>query len=66
MSPERRPSFLAEHVDRLAGTHLRDLLKDAARGKRLRHRLGPVLLDLSRQKLDLTALDALGAHVEVF
>lgn len=64
MSHERRPSFLAEHVDRLAGTHLRDLLKDAARGKRLRHRLGPILLDLSRQKLDLKALDALGAHVE--
>nr|WP_199041862.1 glucose-6-phosphate isomerase [Dyella sp. ASV24] len=64
MSPERRPSFLAEHVDRLAGTHLRELLKDVARGKRLRHRLGPVLLDLSRQKLDLKALDALGAHVE--
>ena len=64
MSSERRPSFLAEHVDRLAGTHLRELLKDAARGKRLRHRLGPILLDLSRQKLDLAALDALGAHVE--
>ncbi len=64
MSHERRPSFLAEHVDRLAGTHLRELLKDAARGKRLRHRLGPVLLDLSRQKLDLPVLDALGAHVE--
>ncbi len=64
MSSERRPSFLAEHVDRLAGTHLRELLKDAARGKRLRHRLGPILLDLSRQKLDQAALDALGAHVE--
>lgn len=64
MSHERRPSFLAEHVDRLAGTHLRELLKDAARGKRLRHRVGPVLLDLSRQKLDPPALDALGAHVE--
>lgn len=64
MSSERRPSFLAEHLDRLAGTHLRELLKDAARGKRLRHRLGPILLDLSRQKLDQPALDALGAHVE--
>ena len=64
MSPERRPSFLAEHVERLSHTHLRELLKDAARGKRLRHRLGPVLLDLSRQKLDLPALDALGAYVE--
>ncbi|KLD63613.1 glucose-6-phosphate isomerase [Dyella japonica] len=64
MSSERRPSFLAAHVDRLAGTHLRELLKDATRGKRLRHRLGPILLDLSRQKLDQAALDALGAHVE--
>ncbi len=64
MSPERRSSFLAEHVDRLARIHLRDLLKDAARGKRLRHRSGPILLDLSRQKLDDAALDALGAHAE--
>ncbi|MFC4527657.1 glucose-6-phosphate isomerase [Dyella halodurans] len=64
MSPERRSSFLAEHVDRLARTHLRDLLKDTARGKRLRHRAGPILLDLSRQKLDEAALEALGAHVE--
>ncbi|MBV8158699.1 MAG: glucose-6-phosphate isomerase, partial [Dyella sp.] len=64
MSPDLRSSFLAEHVDRLARTHLRELLKDAVRGKRLRHRVGPLLLDLSRQKLDGTALDALGAHVE--
>ena len=64
MSPERRSSFLAEHVDRLARTHLRELLKDTARGKRLRHRAGPILLDLSRQKLDQAALEALGTHVE--
>ncbi|RAO75225.1 glucose-6-phosphate isomerase [Dyella jiangningensis] len=64
MSPDQRSSFLAEHVDRLARTHLRELLKDATRGKRLRHRLGPLLLDLSRQKLDVAALDALGAHIE--
>ncbi|WP_445146672.1 glucose-6-phosphate isomerase [Dyella sp. Tek66A03] len=64
MSPERRSSFLAEHVDRLARTHLRELLKDTARGKRLRQRAGPILLDLSRQKLDEAALEALGAHVE--
>jgi glucose-6-phosphate isomerase len=64
MSPDQRSSFLAEHVDRLARTHLRELLKDAARGKRLRHRVGPLLLDLSRQKLDGAALNALGAHVE--
>ncbi|HEY2624223.1 MAG TPA: glucose-6-phosphate isomerase, partial [Dyella sp.] len=64
MSPDRRSSFLAEHVDRLARTHLRELLKDTARGKRLRQRAGPILLDLSRQKLDEAALEALGAHVE--
>jgi glucose-6-phosphate isomerase len=64
MSPDRRSSFLAEHVDRLARTHLRELLKDSERGKRLRHRVGPLLLDLSRQKLDQAALQALGAHVE--
>lgn len=64
MSHERRPSFLAEHVERLARIHLRELLKDDARGQRLRHRVGPLLLDLSRQKLDAAALDALGAHVE--
>ncbi|WP_430389123.1 glucose-6-phosphate isomerase [Dyella sp. 20L07] len=64
MSHERRTSFLTDHVDRLARTHLRELLKDGGRGKRLRHRVGPILLDLSRQKLDEAALDALGAHVE--
>ncbi|WP_199100852.1 glucose-6-phosphate isomerase [Dyella sp. ASV21] len=64
MSHERRTSVLADHADRLAGTHLRELLKDAARGNQLRHRVGPILLDLSRQKLDAAALEALGAHVE--
>ncbi|MFC4762822.1 glucose-6-phosphate isomerase [Dyella koreensis] len=64
MSPQRSPSFLAEHVERLSRTHLRDLLRDTGRGERLRHRVGPILLDLSRQKLDAPALGALGAHVE--
>jgi glucose-6-phosphate isomerase len=64
MSPQRSPSFLAEHVERLSRIHLRELLRDAGRGQRLRRRVGPILLDLSRQKLDLAALDALGAHVE--
>jgi glucose-6-phosphate isomerase len=62
-SESRLPSF-AVHAARLDATHLRDLLKDAARGERLRHRLGPVLLDLSRQKLDAEALEALGAYAE--
>ncbi|WP_266168051.1 glucose-6-phosphate isomerase [Dyella subtropica] len=64
MSSQRSPSFLAEHVERLSRTHLRELLRDTERGKRLRHRVGPILLDLSRQKLDGAALEALGAHVE--
>ncbi|MHA6204009.1 glucose-6-phosphate isomerase [Dyella soli] len=64
MSPERRSSFLAEHVDRLSRSSLRELLKDIPRGERLRQRLGPILLDLSRQQLDGAALDALGTHLE--
>ena len=64
MSQQRSPSFLAAHVERLSRTHLRDLLKDRERGERLRHRVGPLLLDLSRQKLDHEALQALGEHVE--
>jgi len=64
MSQQRSPSFLAAHVERLSRTHLRDLLQDQERGQRLRHRVGPLLLDLSRQKLDREALQALGEHVE--
>lgn len=57
------PSFEA-HASRLAGTHLRDLVQDDARGERLRKRMGPILLDISRQKLDIAALDAVGAYIE--
>lgn len=64
MSPLRSPSFLAEHVERLSRIHLRDLLKDTERGDRLRYRVGPLLLDLSRQKIDGLAWKALGDHVE--
>jgi glucose-6-phosphate isomerase len=64
MSPQRSPSFLAAHVERLSRVHLRDLLEDRERGERLRHRVGPLLLDLSRQKIDGEALRALGEHVE--
>lgn len=56
--------LFAGHARRLEGTHLRQLLQDEARGARLRQRAGPILLDLSRQKLDLAALDALGAQAE--
>ncbi|MFC5741651.1 glucose-6-phosphate isomerase [Dyella tabacisoli] len=61
---ERRVPLFADHAQRLAQTSLRELLNDIPRGERLRQRWGPILLDLSRQKLDNQALDALGAHVE--
>lgn len=64
MSPQRSPSFLAEHVERLSGIHLRDLLMDLERGERLRYRVGPMLVDISRQKIDGLAWKALGEHVE--
>jgi glucose-6-phosphate isomerase len=60
---DRLPSFAA-HAARLDSTHLRDLLTDEGRGDRLRRRSGPILLDLSRQKLDTAALDAVGAYIE--
>ncbi|WP_049622987.1 glucose-6-phosphate isomerase [Frateuria defendens] len=63
MTVDQRSPF-ADHARRLAATTLRELLKDAQRSARLRQRLGPVLLDLSRQKLDEPALDALGAFLE--
>ncbi|HEX7110856.1 MAG TPA: glucose-6-phosphate isomerase [Mizugakiibacter sp.] len=55
---------LAAHAARLRSLHLRSLLRDETRAPRLRHRLGPLLLDLTRQKLDVAALDALGALAE--
>ncbi|HEY9132787.1 MAG TPA: glucose-6-phosphate isomerase, partial [Dyella sp.] len=64
MSADRSSSLFAEHAERLSRTHLRDLLKDQARGDSLRLRLGSVLLDLSRQKLDREALEALGQFAE--
>jgi glucose-6-phosphate isomerase len=69
MSSDRFPvpvyaDVLASHAERLARTSLRQLLADPVRGERLRQRAGPILLDLSRQKLDLDALDALGAQAQ--
>ncbi len=57
-------SLFADHARRLSQAHLRTLIADPARGARLRHRAGPLLLDLSRQKLDVPGLDALGAQLE--
>jgi glucose-6-phosphate isomerase len=64
MSADRPSSPFAEHAERLSRTHLRDLLKDQARGDSLRLRLGSILLDFSRQKLDREALEALGQFAE--
>jgi glucose-6-phosphate isomerase len=60
---DRLPSF-EEHASRLAATNLRALVQDDARGERLRRRMGPILLDASRQKLDIAALDAVGEYIE--
>jgi glucose-6-phosphate isomerase len=57
------PSF-EEHASRLAKTTLRELVQDETRGERLRRRMGPILLDVSRQKLDIAALDAVGEYIE--
>jgi glucose-6-phosphate isomerase len=57
------PSF-EEHASRLAGTHLRNLVNDASRNERFRRRVGPILLDITRQKLDVAALDAVGKFIE--
>jgi glucose-6-phosphate isomerase len=61
--PDRLPSF-EEHASRLAQTNLRALVQDDARGERLRRRMGPILLDVSRQKLDIPALDAVGEYID--
>jgi glucose-6-phosphate isomerase len=57
------PSF-QEHASRLSGVTLRQLVNDASRGERLRRRMGPILLDVTRQKLDIAALDAVGQYIE--
>ncbi len=64
MTDDRPTLLFAEHARRLAGTHLRQLLQDPDRNRRLRQAAGPVQLDLSRQKLDQEALAALGTYAE--
>ncbi|HJT96940.1 MAG TPA: glucose-6-phosphate isomerase, partial [Rhodanobacteraceae bacterium] len=49
---------------RLKPLHLRALLKDPARFAFGARRVGPLLLDLSKQKLDAQALETLGAIAE--
>ena len=55
---------IARHAQRLKQSSLRELLGNTSRGDRLRKRMGPLLLDLSRQKLDVAALDALGEWLQ--
>ncbi len=52
--------ILAREAARLAPVHLRELLAAPQRFERFSRRAGPLLLDFSRQKLDDTALQALG------
>ncbi|MHC1480402.1 glucose-6-phosphate isomerase [Frateuria aurantia] len=62
--PSSEPSSLNDHAERLARVHLRELIQDPQRNEQLRHRVGPLLVDLSRQALDGAALQALGEALE--
>jgi glucose-6-phosphate isomerase len=51
---------LEAHAARLADTRIEDLIAvEPERAERFHHRLGPLLLDLSKQRLDDDALEAL-------
>ncbi|MBL8299054.1 MAG: glucose-6-phosphate isomerase [Rhodanobacteraceae bacterium] len=55
---------LAREAARLQPLHLRELLFAPQRFEQFSRRAGPLLLDFSRQKLDETALQVLGAIAE--
>src|SRR4029078_1947103 len=55
---------LAVEAARLGKSHLRTLLAAPERSRNFSRRAGPLLLDFSRQKLDETALAALGEIAE--
>ena len=61
---ESQLARLAAEAARLRSRHLRDLVAEPGRFARFAHRAGPLLIDLSRQKLDDTALATLGAIAE--
>ena len=61
---ESQLSRLATEAKRLRSRHLRDLIAEPGRFERYSHRVGPLFVDFSRQKLDDEALAALGAIVE--
>ena len=50
---------LTEHAQQIAGTHLRELLKDEARCTALRWEVDGVLLDASRQNASRQTVDLL-------
>src|SRR5215468_4709290 len=61
---DRELTRLATEAARLRTRHLRDLIAEPGRFERYSHRVGPLLVDFSRQKLDDAALTALGEIVE--
>ena len=61
---ESQLARLAADAARLRSRHLRDLVAEPGRFARFAHRAGPLLIDLSRQKLDDAALATLGAIAE--
>jgi len=61
---ESQLARLAVEAARVKPHHLRTLIGEPGRSEFGMRRLGPLLLDLSRQKLDERALTALGAIVE--
>jgi glucose-6-phosphate isomerase len=61
---ESQLARLAAEAARLRPTHLRTLLATPDRFAQYTRRIGPLLLDLSRHKLDDAALETLGAIAE--
>jgi len=59
-----RMADLRVHADRLGSRHLRELIEEAGRLEYLRYRVGPLHADLTKQRLDPGAWNALGAWVE--
>jgi glucose-6-phosphate isomerase len=55
---------LAADAARVRKRHLRELIAAPDRSARYAHRVGPLLIDLSRQKLDDAALETLGDIAE--
>lgn len=61
---ESQLARLASDAARLRTTHLRELIAEPGRAARYTHRAGPLLIDVSRQRLDDAALETLGAIAE--